>query len=143
MRKPFNVVIIIVLAAGALGLSGCATPVGSAAADLSLAGAAGVAGYQLSDGKVGGAAAGAALGYVGSRIIQSQVHSALSEAEQRGYDRALNQAVKQQYWIIQNQQRSRETPRNPEPRLSPVVIPETTVDGVIQKPHVEYIRVQP
>jgi hypothetical protein len=143
MKKPFNVVIITVLAAGAVGFSGCATPVGSAAADLGLAGVGGVAGYQLSDGKVGGAAAGAAVGYVGSGIMQSQVQRALSEAEKRGYDRALNQAVKQQYWIIQNQQRSRENPRSPEPRLSPVLIPETTLDGVIQKPRVEYVRVQP
>jgi len=124
-------------------LAGCSTPVGSAAADLGLAGAGGVAGYKLSNGKLGGAAAGAAVGYVSSRIAQSQVQKALSEAEQRGYDRALNQAVKQQYWIIQNQQRSRETPLLSESRLTPVVIPETKINGVVQNAHVEYLRLEP
>jgi hypothetical protein len=117
--------------------------VGSAAADLGLAGAGGVVGYQVSDKKIGGAAAGAAVGYIGSRIAQSQVQTALQEAEQRGYDRALNQAVKQQYWIIQNQQRSRETPPQSEARLTSVVLPETKINGVVQNAHVEYLRIEP
>jgi uncharacterized protein YcfJ len=123
--------------------AGCSTPVGSAAADLGLAGAGGVAGYQLSNGKLGGAAAGAAVGYIGSRVAQSQVQKALSEAEQRGYDRALNQAVKQQYWIIQDQQRSRETSPPVESRLTPVVLPSTKINGVLQNAHVEYLRLEP
>ncbi len=143
MKRPFNLIAAAALVGSALILGGCSTPVGSAAADLSLAGAGGVAGYQLSDGKVGGAAAGAAVGYVGSRIVQTQVQKALLEAEQRGYERALNQAVKQQYWIIQNQQRSRETAPAREPQLTPLIVPETTLNGVIQNSRIEYVRVQP
>lgn len=124
----------------ALALSGCGT-VGGAAADLGLAGAGGVAGYQLSDGKMSGAAAGAALGYLGSRVAQSEVRRATDEAEKRGYDRAMNQAVKQQYWIIQNQQRERVESR--EAGLVPVVIPETQINGMIQNARVEYVRVTP
>ena len=123
----------------ALAISGCNT-VGSAAADLGLAGAGGVAGYHVSDGTVGGAAAGAALGYVGSRIARSEVQRATTEAEKRGYDRALNQAVKQQYWIMQAQQRER--PESADPRLVPIVIPEANINGVIRKAHVEYLRVE-
>ena len=143
-KKPVSCIVIVTTFA-ALGfvLGGCSTPVGSAAADLGLAGAGGIAGYQLTNGKIGGAAAGAAVGYVGSRIAQSQVKKALSEAEQRGYDRALNQAVKQQYWIIQDQQRSRETPPQSEARLTPVVLPETKINGVLQNAHVEYLRIEP
>jgi hypothetical protein len=129
------------LVVSALALSGCGT-VGGPAADLGLAGAGGVAGYHLSDGKVGGAAAGAAVGYLGSRIAQSEIKQGQSEAEKRGYDRAMNQAVKQQYWLIQNQQRSREDASESEARLVPVVIPETNINGVIQKAHVEYLRAQ-
>lgn len=129
------------LALVAIGLSGCST-VGGAASDLSLAGAGGVVGYELSDGKVGGAAIGAATGYVVSKVAQSQVKKALNEAEQRGYDRAMNQAVKQQYWIIQNQQRSFDTTSADTARLVPVQLPETTVNGVILNPTVEYIRVE-
>src|SRR5258707_14125180 len=102
-------------ALSSLFLAGCGT-VGSAVADLGLAGAGGVVGYQVTDQKIGGAAAGAALGYIGSRVAQSEIQREISDAEKRGYDRALNQAVKQQYWVIQNQQRSRATPEVRDPR---------------------------
>jgi hypothetical protein len=104
-----------------------------------LAGAGGVLGYKLSEGNTGVAAAGAAAGYVVSKLAQSEYSSAAQKAEKTGYDRAMNQAVKQQYWIMQNQQISLATD-DERPRLVPVVIPETNINGVIQKAHVEYIR---
>ena len=125
-----------------LTLTGCNT-VGGAAADVGLAGAGGAVGYQLSDHKIGGAAAGAALGYVASKVARSEVQRATHEAEQRGFDQAMNQAVKQQYWIIQNQQRSRDSSDERATRLTPVGIPETKINGVLQKAHVEYLRVEP
>jgi hypothetical protein len=137
-RKAF---LALLAATSLMSLCGCST-IGGPAADLGLAGAGGVAGYHLSDGKVGGAAAGAVVGYAASRIAQAQVHRELSEAEQRGYDRALNQAVKQQYWIIQEQQKSRNAAEESDARLIPVVIPETKINGVLVQAHVEYIRVQ-
>lgn len=127
------------LALSVLVLSGCNT-VGGAAADLGLAGAGGVAGYHLADGKVEGAAAGAAVGYLGSRIAQSEIRRSMSEAEKRGYDRAMNQAVKQQYWIMQANQRERPA-TVVDATLVPVVIPETKVNGVVYNAHVEYLRV--
>jgi len=120
-------------------LAGCGT-VASTVSDVGLASLGGVAGYKLSNGKIGGAAIGAATGFIASKVVQSQVAAALSEAEKSGYDRALNQAVKQQYWIIQNQQRTTETPA---PRLIPVQIPAQTINGVLTNPTTEYIRVQP
>jgi hypothetical protein len=138
LRKSRRSLIGAALALAGIGLSGCST-VGGAAADLGLAGAGGVAGYHLSDKKIGGAAAGAALGYVGSRIAQSEIQRATSDAEKRGYDRAMNQAVKQQYWIMQAQQR--EKVEATDPQLAPVVIPETKVNGVVYNAHVEYLRV--
>ncbi len=133
--------IAVTVALSALALAGCNT-VGSTAADLGLAGAGGVVGYQVSDGKIGGAAAGAALGYLGSRVAQSEIQRGMSEAEKRGYDRAMNQAVKQQYWLMQAQQRERPTDER-DARLVPVVIPEAKINGVIQAAHVEYLRVEP
>ena len=125
-----------------ISMTGCST-VGSAAADLGLAGAGGVAGYHLSGEKVGGAAAGAAVGYLASRITQSEVQKTIQEAEKRGYDRALNQAVKQQYWIIQNEQRSREPADSSSVRFMPVQLPETNVNGVIHNPTVAYVPIDP
>jgi hypothetical protein len=126
----------------AAGLTGCSTA-GGMASDIGLAGAGGALAYELSDGDIGVTAAGAAGGYLVSKLAQSQVKKAISEAEQRGYDRAMNQAVKQQYWIIQNQQRSFETNQSDSVRLVPVQLPETTVNGVILNPSVEYLRVEP
>jgi phosphatidate phosphatase APP1 len=65
----------------------------------------------------------------------------MSEAEKRGYDRAMNQAVKQQYWIIQAQQRERQGDDH-EVKLVPVVVPESNINGVIRAAHVEYLRVE-
>jgi hypothetical protein len=125
-----------------LGTTGCST-IGGAASDLGLAGAGGVAGYDLSGHRVGGAAAGAAAGYIISKVAQSEVQRTVSDAEKRGYDRALNQAVKQQYWIIQDQQRSRDSADARSVRYVPVQLPETTVGGVIHNPTVAYVPVEP
>jgi hypothetical protein len=123
------------------GLSGCSTA-GGMASDLGLAGAGGALAYELSDGDIGVTAAGAAGGYLVSKVAQTQVKKAITEAEQRGYDRAMSQAVKQQYWVIQNQQRSYETRQESAARLVPVQLPETTVNGVTLNPSVEYVRVE-
>lgn len=130
------------LALATCGVSGCGS-VGGAAADLGLAGMGGVAGYHLSDGNVGGAAAGATLGYLGSRVAQAHVQRGAAEAEKRGFDRGMNQAVKQQYWLIQANQRTRLASEERDARLVPVVIPETAINGVIQNARVEYLRVAP
>ena len=132
---------VLVLLALSLVLAGCSTGAGGVASDVGLAGAGGVLGYKLSDGNAGVAAAGAAAGYVVSKVAQSEYKSAAQKAEKAGYDRAMNQAVKQQYWIMQNQQKT--LPVDDErPRLVPVVMPETNINGVIQKAHVEYLRLE-
>jgi predicted small secreted protein len=132
---------VLVLLALSLVLAGCSTGAGGVASDVGLAGAGGVLGYKLSDGNAGVAAAGAAAGYVVSKVAQSEFKSAAQKAEKAGYDRAMNQAVKQQYWIMQNQQKSLPVD-DARPRLVPVVMPETNINGVIQKAHVEYLRLE-
>ena len=132
---------IFVLLSLPLVFAGCSTGAGGVASDVGLAGAGGVLGYKLSDANAGVAAAGAAAGYVVSKVAQAEYKSAAQKAEKAGYDRAMNQAVKQQYWIMQNQQKS--LPVDDErPRLVPVVMPETNINGVIQKAHVEYLRLE-
>jgi len=136
-----RLVLVVAIVAVAAGLSGCSTA-GGMASDIGLAGTGGALAYELSDGDIGVTAAGATGGYLVSNLAQSQVKKAINEAEQRGYDRAMNQAVKQQYWIIQNQQRSFESTDEQSARLLPVLLPETKVNGVILNPTVEYIRVE-
>jgi len=136
-----RVVMAGALVAMAGGLAGCGS-VGGAASDLGLAGAGGAVGYEVSGHRIGGAAAGAAAGYLASKVAQSEVRKSETEAEQRGFDRALNQAVKQQYWIIQNRQR---TPAGDASLVHqvPVPIPETTVNGALRNATVAYVPVEP
>lgn len=121
-----------------LTVAGC-NSFGGPVADVGLASLGGAAGYELSGDKIGGAAVGAAAGYITSKVVESNREAAISEAEKRGFNRALNQAVKQQYWIIQNAQRSSESSSS---RLIPVQIPAQSSNGVITNPTTEYIRVK-
>ena len=124
-----------------LGATGCAH-LGGPAAELGLAGVGGAIGYEASDHKVGGTAAGAAAGYLAAKVARHEVKRVEAEAEKRGYDRAMNQAVKQQYWIIQNQQRAAKADTSTRTML-PVVIPETNSNGVIRTASVAYVPVEP
>ena len=134
----------VLFACCALLLAGCSTTeAGKSVSDIGLAGAGGVIGYQLSDGKPAATAAGAVAGYLVSKTVQSSRERALKEAQRIGYERGLNQAVKQQYWIIQNQQKSTSPQEARDSRLLPVVIPETKINGVTINAHVEFLRVEP
>jgi len=132
-----------VLSLPLLALTGCASGMGGTASDIGLTGAGGAVGYEVSGGKIGGTAIGAGVGYLASKVAQSQFANATQEADKAGFDRAMNQAVKQQYWIIQNQQKSVVTDDERNPRLVPVVFPQTNINGVIQNSHVEYLSIEP
>ena len=122
--------------------TGCGT-MSQSATDVVLTGAGGYIGYEAGGKKIGGAAIGAGAGYVASKIVQNGVDKAIREAEQRGYDRATNQAVKQQYWIIQRLQQGGDTAINAEPRHVTVQLPETiTADGVVLRPTTVAIRTE-
>ena len=58
-----------------------------------------------------------------------------------GYNLGRNDAVKQQYWMVQNLQKQ---PKAPQPKVTelPVTIPGQTVNGVTTVPHTETIRVE-
>ena len=123
--------------------AGCTTAgIGKSVSDIGLSGAGGVIGYKVSNGDPAATAGGALAGYMVSKTVQSSQDRSLNDAEKAGYERALNQAVKQQYWIIQNQQKSLSPDGARDPRLVPVVIPETKINGVTIKAHVEFLRVE-
>jgi hypothetical protein len=126
----------------AVFLSGCAS-LRQPATDIVLTGAGGAIGYQASGKSIKGAAIGAGAGYLVSKIAGSEITAAIADAEKRGHDRAMNQAVKQQYWIMQNQQRAETTAPASEPRYVNVRLPEAvTQDGVILKPATITLRTE-
>ena len=140
-RQRYSLAVLAITGATMLGASGCAG-LGGNATEIGLAGAGGAIGYEVADHKIEGAAIGAAAGYVAGKVARHEVKRVEDDAEKRGYDRAMNQAVKQQYWIIQNQQRSQKSEVR-SASMVPVVIPETTVDGVIRKESVAFVPVGP
>lgn len=134
-----NITLSLLSIAALLLVTGCGT-LGSSATDVALTGAGGYIGYESSGKKIGGAAIGAGAGYVASKIIQNEFTKQLNDAEKHGYDRAMNQAVKQQYWIIQNQQK-RDDDTGGDARLVTVQIPEsTTADGTVLQSTTAVIR---
>lgn len=141
MKKQRFSLAVIIGGGALLGLSGC-TGVGGGAAEVGLAGLGGAVGYEVSDRKIGGAAAGAAAGYLAAKVARGEIKKSEAEAEKRGYDNAMNQAVKQQYWIIQNQQRTGKTHVRTA-TMVPVVIPESNTNGVIRNESIAFVPVAP
>jgi hypothetical protein len=134
--------ITLLLSISALLLSGCGT-LRQPATDIVLTGAGGAIGYQASGNTIKGAAIGAGAGYLVSKVSGNGIAAAIADAEKRGYDRAMNQAVKQQYWIIQNQQRGEMPDAEPAPRYINVRLPETVAaDGTIIKPATITLRTE-
>jgi hypothetical protein len=64
------------------------------------------------------------------------------KAYNSGYDRGRSDAVKQQYWIIQNQQKN--TSPTPEPKVKRVPVTTTCQhpDGTLTVPTTEFIRIE-
>jgi len=137
-----NIIISLLFAVACFLFSGCGT-LREPASDVLLTGAGATIGYEASGKKIGGAAIGAGVGYVASKITNGQMNAALTDAEQRGYDRAMNQAVKQQYWIIQAQQRRENSAEENDARYITVTLPETVLpDGTVIKPTTTTLRAQ-
>ena len=119
-------------------LSGCAAsrPVGDAA--LGAGGA--YAGYELSGGSPVGAVAGAAGGVLVSEGAQYVARKEQSKSYQTGYEKGRSDAVKQQYWLQVNQQKT--PPTDPNVRLYAIPVPEQTIDGATLQPTTKYLRIE-
>ena len=58
-----------------------------------------------------------------------------------GYYLGRSDAVKQQYWMVQNLQKQ---PKAPQPKVTdlPITIPGQTANGVTTVPHTETVRIE-
>ena len=59
----------------------------------------------------------------------------------QGYYLGRSDAVKQQYWMVQNLQRQ---PKSPQQKVTdiPITVPGQTVNGVTTVPHTETVRIE-
>lgn len=95
---------------------------------------------QFSNGNPGITAAGAAGGVAVSEALHYAAGKEAQTAYNNGYDKGRSDAVKQQYWLMVNQQKSQGNQAG-DIRYYEVKIPEQTVNGVILEPTTEYIRI--
>lgn len=99
-------------------------------------------GAKEGDGKPKSAAVGAAAGFVVGETINFLSNKAQREAYLAGYEKGQSNAVKQQYWIARENQRSGSGGGDGfEEALYEIDVPQTDRDGVRREPTKRVIRV--
>jgi hypothetical protein len=142
MKTPTRHTLLSLPFLSAILLSGCASSqAGKNAAVIGGSALGAAIGHEASDGNVawtvGGAAAGALTAISANAIAETNEHRAYRD----GYETALNQATKQQYWIIQNRQKEDQFNDQAETEsFVPVLIPEQEINGEIQNERIIYVR---
>jgi len=122
----------------ALLLTGCAAS--RTLSGAALAGGGAALAHELSNGDPMITAAGAAGGLLVSETVHYAARKHSEKAYQTGYEKGRSDAVKQQYWILVNQQKSQSQEENI--RLYEIPLPEQRVDGVIFNPTTKYLRIE-
>lgn len=110
--------------------------------DAGAAGAGGVIAHTLSDGDPLITGTGAAGGVLVSELIQSGVDKSRKNSNRREYDRGKSDAVKQQYWIIQNLHKRDSESTDPK-KISYYPVPaESSHPGINEVPHQKVLRIE-
>ena len=130
---------LISLALIPIFLGGCS--VTQPISDVAMGAGGGALADYFSNGNPAITAAGAAGGVAVSEGVGYIAKKEQSTAYQNGYDKGRSDAVKQQYWILIQQQ---QTPRVPPENVSlyAIPIPEQTIDGVTLEPTTKYLRIE-
>jgi hypothetical protein len=120
-------------------LAGCATvrPV----TDMAAGAGGGVFASELSHGNPAMTAAGAAGGVLLSEGGFYLADMQATNAYTAGYEKGRSDAVKQQYWILVNQQHQRNSGLD-NVSLYAIPVPEQSIDGVIFNPTTKYLRIE-
>lgn len=124
----------------ALLLAGCAStrPI----MDVAAAGGGAALAHELSDGDPAITAAGAAGGVLLSEGLHYVARKQAEKAYRTGYEKGRSDAVKQQYWLLINQQRPGASGQQEHVRFYEIPIPEQKIDGVILNPTTKYLRIE-
>jgi len=135
--KPTSVLPIVAL----MFLSGCAGMT-RLATDTIAAGAGALAANKLSKGNPLITAAGGAGGLLVGETLNYVNKGNAKKAYATGYDKGRSDAVKQQYWVMVNQQKATEGQEKEHFSLYDIPVPEQQIDGVILKPTVKTLRIE-
>ncbi len=123
-------------------LSGCASAGGGKGTAIIGGSALGaIIAHEASDGDAAWTAGGAALGALAAIGANTLAEGNKQKAYRDGYQAALNQSAKQQYWIIQNRQKEDEFMDQSESEsFVPIKIPEQEIDGEIRNERIIYVK---
>jgi hypothetical protein len=130
--RTANVFVISLVYMSALLLQGCGTAGTTGMITAGGAATGALIGHAASNKNPYWTAGGAAGGVLVGSLLNYKLQKQMQEAEQQGFDRAMNQSARQHYWILQNLQKASdcETEHNGY-GYYPIIRPEMTVDGVI------------
>ena len=130
----------LILIATSFLVTGCAAtrPIG----DVALGAGGAALGYELSDGNIAATVGGAAGGVLISEGLHYATQKQAQKAYQTGYEKGRSDAVKQQYWILVNQQKEKADQDAENVRYYGIPVPEQTIDGVILNPTTKLLRIE-
>jgi len=121
-------------------ITGCAAtrPIG----DVVLGAGGAFLGNELSHGNPAITAAGAAGGVRVSEGLHYASQKQSDKAYTTGYEKGRSDAVKQQYWILVNQQKEKAEQNQENVRYYEIPVPEQTIDGAILNPTTKLLRIE-
>jgi hypothetical protein len=122
-------------------LSGCAGMT-RLATDTIAMGAGALAGNKLSKGNPLITAAGGAGGLLVGETLNFVNNGNAKKAYTTGFDKGRSDAVKQQYWVMVNQQKASDGQEKAHISLYDIPVPEQQIDGVVLKPTVKTLRIE-
>jgi uncharacterized protein YcfJ len=133
---------VSILIAVSIFLSGCAGTT-RVLTDTVGAGGGALIGNKLSHGNPLITAAGAGAGVLLGETLNYANDNHAKKAYAEGFDKGRSDAVKQQYWVMINQQKTGEGNGVDEKiSLYEIPVPEQKIDGVILKPTTKVLRIE-
>ncbi len=130
----------VILSAASLLVTGCAAT--RPMSDVALGAGGAALGYELSDGNIAATAAGAAGGVLISEGLHYASQKQAQKAFETGYEKGRSDAVKQQYWILVNQQKTQADQTAENVSYFEIPVPEQTIDGAILNPTTKLLRIE-
>ena len=97
---------------------------------------------EFSHGNTAITAAGAAGGVLAGEGLHYASQKQAEKAYTSGYEKGRSDAVKQQYWILVNQQKEKAEQNQENVRYYEIPVPEQTIDGAILNPTSKLLRIE-